>query len=411
MKILIVSQYFYPEQFRINDVCSALVKRGHDVTVLTGLPNYPSGEIYQGYEDKGNTEEIIFGARVVRCNLRPRHRGTNNLIRNYLSFVNQSKKIIKRLDKDYEIIYVYGVSPVTQAIPAIKYKKKVNKKAKILYYCCDLWPEAVRGEQNGHRQLSKHNPVYLIAKSITKKIYKKVDFIINKCDEFAQYNEKVCKVNTNKQTTIFEHAEDFYLNVPEDPVDNGIVDFFFLGNIGKAQNCDQIIEAFSKLSSSNKTALHFVGDGSEAERLKVFVKNKKIEQHIHFHGKCTISEINNYYAVADVCVLALSNRTATGFTIPAKLASYMAAARPIVASINGSSSQIINEANCGYTANADDVDGLANAMQKCVDYPNNLIQMGINGRKFFNEHFTIDLFIDNLLNTIRRVVNNESCFN
>lgn len=396
MKILIVTQYFYPEQFRINDVCSALVKKGHDVTVLTGLPNYPGGEIYQGYENKGNTEESLFGAKIIRCNLRPRHRGTMNLVCNYLSFIKEANKVIKRLDKDYEIIYVYGTSPVTQAIPAINYKKRINKKAKVVYYCCDLWPEAVRGEQNGHRQISKHNPIYLVAKIITTKIYKKADLIINKCDEFSSYNEKVCKVSVKKQMTIFEHAEDFYLNVSEKPIDNGIVDFFFLGNIGQAQNCDQIVTAASRLKPTNPFLIHFVGDGSDLENIKKMVRDYNISDKVVFHGRVTAIETISFYEIADVCLLMLSHRTETGLTLPAKLTSYMASCRPVIASINGPAQSIIKEAKCGFFTDADNAFGLIDLMQKVVDNPSSLNGFGKNGRLFFLQHFTIQKHIDTL---------------
>ena len=396
MKILIVTQYFYPEQFRINDVCSALVKNGHDVTVLTGLPNYPQGEIYQGYENKGNTEESIFGARVLRCDLRPRHRGTKNLVRNYLSFVKQANKIIQRLDNDFEIIYVYGISPVTQALPAIKYKKRINKKVKIVYYCCDLWPEAVRGEQNGHKQLSRNNIVYLIAKRLTTHIYRRVDLIVNKCDEFSFYNEKVCKVRPEKQVTVFEHAEDFYLNVSEKPIDNGVVDFVFLGNIGRVQNCEQIINAASKLKATNPFMIHFVGDGSNLENIKRLASDLSVADKVKFYGRVAASDTIRFYDMADACLLMLSHRTETGITLPAKLTSYMAASRPVVASADGAAASIIEKSNCGFVCSADDEEGLLNIMQFIIDNPNILNNLGMNGRRFFKDNFTLIHHINSL---------------
>ena len=364
MKILVVSQYFYPEQFRINDVCFELVKRGHDVTVLTGLPNYPNGEIYSGYEQKGNTSEIINGVRVVRCKLRPRHKGTINLIRNYFSFVKQANKLIGFLDKDFEIVYVYGISPITQALPALKYKRKYG--AKVVYYCCDLWPEAVRGSQNGHKQLSKINPIYLVSKRFSKKIYKKVDVICTKCEEFNKYLVEICGADKNKLVVLNDYAESNYLKVKEHKTNDKTIDFFFMGNIGEAQRCDLIVEAASQLKHSKSFKIHFVGDGSFLEHLKGMVRDLSLEDLVIFHNKCSQEETIDYYNQADVCILTLSNKTATGLTPPAKLFSYMAAARPIVASIGGAAQRIIKEANCGFCADADNCEEFMHIIEKII---------------------------------------------
>ena len=394
MKILVVSQYFYPEQFRINDVCFELVRRGHTVTVLTGLPNYPEGKIFPGYENKGNTVETINGVMVVRCKLRPRNKGTKNLVLNYFSFVKQANKHIKYLDKDFDIVYVYGVSPITQAIPAIKYKKK--RHVSVFYYVSDIWPECVRGKQNGHKQLGLHNPIYIFAKLLTKWVYRKIDLLINKCDEFVDYNSRVCKVSISKQRVLFEHAENVYLKVSEMPRDNGIIDFMFLGNLGKVQNCDLIIRAVSRLKETNPYMVHFVGDGSELQFLKQLVLKLRLSEKIVFHNKCSIDETIDYYNLADVCLLTLSHKTESGLTLVGKLPGYLAACRPVIGSIDGASKTVIEESKSGFVCPADDLDGLTVLMQKVIDNPSLLNGCGNNGRDFFNSHFTLNSFINSL---------------
>ena len=401
MKILVVSQYFYPEQFRINDICFELVKRGHNVTVLTGLPNYPEGKIYPGYENKGNTSETINGVNVIRCKLRPRYRGTKNLVFNYFSFVRQANRKIKTLPKDFDFVYVYGVSPVTQALPAIKYKKKNNTK--IVYYCCDLWPEAVRGAQNGHKHLSKHCLIYKIAKSISKYVYRNVDLIALKCEDFGEYLSKECKICSNKMAVLYEHAETNYLSVKEKPFDNGVIDFFFLGNIGKAQKCDLIIKAASLLKETTPYLIHFVGDGSNLASLKQMVDIYQLTNKIVFHPRCTQEETIKYYNLADVCLLTLSNDTATGLTPPAKLFGYMASCRPIIASIDGSATRIINEAKCGFCVNSGDYYGLSKLMQSIIDGKIDLKALGNNGRLFFVNNFTIDNHLERLIHLAQNI--------
>ena len=142
MRILIISQYFYPENFRINDLALELKKRCHEITVLTGLPNYPQGEYFKGYSNKKNCDELWHDIPVYRCKLRPRKTGSINLIRNYFSFVKEANKKLKELkNKDFDIIYVFEVSPITVALPAIKYKKK--KRIPIIINIQDLWPENI----------------------------------------------------------------------------------------------------------------------------------------------------------------------------------------------------------------------------------------------------------------------------
>ena len=403
MNILVVSQYFFPEQFRINDIVTELVRRGHFVSVLTGLPNYPTGEIYDGYKNCSNEVDSYNGAVIYRCKLRPRYQGTMNLILNYLSFVIQAKKMLKRLKGHFDLIYVYGVSPVTQALPAIKFKK--THKKPIIYYVCDLWPECVRGEQNGHRQIGIRNPIYVFTKILTKYIYKRVDLILNKCDEFEKYNIEICKVKKEKQATLFEHAETIYLNVQEKQEDNKIVDFFFLGNIGRAQNCNLIIEATKNLKDTNNYKIHFVGDGSELKSVKDLVDMYELANKVEFHGKVSVADVIKYYNIADVCLLLLSHRTETGLTLPAKLTSYMAACRPIIASADGATKTIIEDANCGWVCPADNVDELTKLMQKVIDNPESLNGLGQNGREYFLEHFTLEKHVDELEKDIEKMVN------
>ena len=406
MRILVVSQYFYPETFRINDIVSFLVKSNHTVTVLTGLPNYPIGEVFDGYNQSHNNISEVFGAKVVRCKLRPRHKGLKNLLLNYLSFVIAGSKKIKTIKDNFDAILVYGVSPITQALPALKYGKK--NKIPVFLYCCDLWPEVVRGAKYGHKELSKKNIIYLVAKFVSKHIYKKVDKIITKCHYFEQYLHDELGIADRKICTLYEHAESQYLNVIKKPIDNGVIDFMFLGHLGKIQNCEQILSAFATLNCNTPTALHFVGDGSESENLKLLTKRLGIENKVFFYGHVPIEETIKYYNFADVCVLALSNKTKTGFTIPAKLTGYMAACRPIVASINGESRDIIEKANCGYVCSADDLNMLSILFQKVIDNYGYFSKLGLNGRSFFEKHLTIDRFTNELVKIMQNTISERN---
>ena len=394
MNILVISQYYYPEQFRINDICEELVKKGNMVTVLSGIPNYPLGEIYDGYENSHKNLEVKNGVRIIRCNNRPRHRGIINLILNYLSYVRCSNKIIKNMREKFDIVYVYELSPITMAIPAIIYKKKTGTP--LYLYCLDLWPESIR-EISNDRLLSTHNPIYLITKIVSQKIYNSADCVGIKCREFSDYLINVCKVNPNKIKLLYEHAEDSYLQIGEKTSNEKCYNFMFLGNIGIAQNCEILLKAVSALETKINFKLHFVGDGSDLENLKNKTKEFKLEDKVVFHGRQPVSEVNKYYAMADCCLLTLSNNTACGLTLPAKLTGYMASGRPIIAAADGATKSIIGEADCGICISPKDVDGIRVAMQYALENQVEFRNKGLNGREYFKTHFTLEDHIKNLL--------------
>lgn len=403
MKILVVTQYYYPEQFRITDICEELVRRGHEVTVLTGLPNYPEGEIFPGYEAAYEKREIHNNVVILRCKLRPRYKGTINLALNYVSFVIQATKVLKYLKPDFDVIYVYEVSPITLALPAIWYKHKHH--IPIYFYCMDIWPECVRDAQNGHSVMSKSNPIFIVAKLISKYVYNNVDLIGNKCKGFFGYLQNECNTDLSKMRLLYEHAEDIYLRVPERSIDNGIYDFMFLGNMGKSQNCDLFIKAIKEIVPRKKAKLHFVGDGSEAINLKRLVKQFHLEDIVIFHGRHPIEDVIKFYELADCCLLALGGETASGITPPGKLYGYMAASRAIIAAISGDAKPIIEEAECGWCVDCYDYRGVAQIMQNIIDGKLDIYAAGLRGRSFFLNNFTLKQHVDTLEDQLKGMCN------
>ncbi len=390
MKILVVSQYYYPEDFRINDICEELVRRGNQVTVVTGIPNYPKGDVFDGYAESYKKPECVNGVTVIRCNNRPRKSGQIALLLNYLTYAKEASKVIKKLSPDFDVIYAYQLSPISLVLPAIKYKKMHGTPLYI--YVCDVWPESVRDKGKG-KLMSKWNPAYLFFKHLSKRIYTSADLIGVKCDAFTDYLEQTCKVKRDKCRLNYEHAEALYLTVNERPIDNGVIDLMYLGNLGHASDCDLIIKAASKLECGNYM-IHFVGDGSEYKNLVSLSRALKIEDKIIFHGKVPKEEVINLYNLADVCLLTLSGKTFIGQTPPAKLTSYLAACRPILASANGASEEVIRAADCGFVVPAGDEEGLASLMKQAIKNPSKLYPCGKNGRNYFMSHFTIKEHVD-----------------
>ena len=320
---------------------------------------------------------------------------------NYLSYSYRAYKTAKKIEGDFDVIYGYQLSPVLSMIPAVKYKKRFHKP--FYMYVCDLWPESLR-EVNG-KILKKTNPVYRFFLKKSRNIYKEADLIGTKCDEFIDYLVKTCCVDRKKCYVNYEHAESNYLSVSKKPLDNGIVDFVFLGNIGIASNCDVIVEA-AKFLSGNNYLIHFVGAGSSLDNIKKLVLKYGLGKTIVFHDRCSQEKVLSYYEIADVCLLTLSNLTATGLTPPAKLSSYMAAGRPIVASIDGASQRIIEESNCGFVCHSGDARSLAMIMQKIIDCPSLIQGFGMNGRDFYLNNFTLSHHVDKLIEQLESMLRN-----
>lgn len=401
MNILVISEYYHPEPFRITDICEAMVQKGHTVTVLTKKPDYPKGDIYPGYEGNEHRKEVVNGVRILRCDARPRMQGTINLGRSYLSYMHQDSQQVKRLKGNYDVVFVYQMSPVLMGIPGIKAKKKFD--IPMVLYCLDLWPESIKDVFK-----SEKAPLFVLTKYASKYIYKKSDLILTKCPSFIDYLVCVCSVNRKKTKVLPEHAEDTYLSVEESPINNGIIDFMFLGNIGISQDCDVIVKAVKKLNPKLPFKVHFVGDGSYLEELKTLADSEGVSSKIQFHGRHPLSEMPEYYKLADVCVLTLSNKTAIGLTVPAKLTGYMAASRPVVAAISGDSREVINDSHCGYCVEAGDINGLALIMLRCIKEPKILHEMGENGREYFKRNYTKDIFINRLENDLCNCIKDKN---
>ena len=207
MNILVVSQNYYPEQFRINDICKELVIMGNDVTVLTGQPNYPQGVIYPGYEHNKKFFEIIDGVKIHRVHERPRgDGGALNLFLNYYSFVRSSKKFVKKLDENFDVVFVNQTSPIMQAKAALKYKKLYGTK--VVLYCLDLWPASLSAGG-----VSAKNPVYKVYKKISQRIYGAVDKILISSKMFKTYLVQELGIDATKINYLPQYAESIFEKV------------------------------------------------------------------------------------------------------------------------------------------------------------------------------------------------------
>ncbi len=396
MKILIVSQYFWPETFRINDLSKELIIRGHKVDVLTGKPNYPHGKFYKGYSFFSKHNESYFGANIYRVPVIPR--GSANGFRlaiNYLSFVLFSSLFVLSKSKKYDITFTFGTSPITQVFPALLHKKL--KKSKSLLWLQDLWPESVSATSNIDNKLV----IFLLSKMV-KYIYKKTDKVLIQSEFFK---ENVLKHNCSESKVEYlpNWAEDLFINptVSFNKFKHMMPDgfkVFFAGNIGEAQDFESIIKAI-KIINEKKKNIKFViiGDGRKRSWLENEIKNNNLQDVIVLLGSFPVEDMPSFFVHADVMLLSLKSEPIFSLTIPSKIQSYMAFGKPVVGMLDGIGSKIIQDAGCGYVCSAGNYNELANLVLKLYSLnQTELINLGINAQNYYTENFSKEKIMNSL---------------
>lgn len=392
MRILIVSQYYYPEQFQINEIAPELVRRGHAVTVLTGLPNYPQGEIYAGYEE-GKRDEMINGVHVIRVNEHPRKHGPFHLLWNYLSFASAGSKKAKELDK-YDIVLCYQLSPVSMLKPAVVYARTNN--VPLIAYCLDIWPESAKA----HTSIK---PLYRLIAAYSKKLYQACDHIVVTSRLFINYLSDVNGVDRAQMSYIPQHADGAMLENNLTSDENGITDFMYAGNMGKGQTLDVIIRAAAEIKEK-RFIVHMVGDGSQRNELEELAKSLGVADKVIFYGNQKRENMPGFYNKADALLITLRGNNAVGNTLPGKLQTYMTAGKPIFGAINGAAAEVIQEAKCGRCVHAGDYKGLAELMSEFIASPDQYVNCGESAAEYFKAHFTLEKCCDDmeqLLKTMR----------
>ncbi len=388
MKILVVSQYFYPEQFRINDICKELVDRGHDVTVLTGRPNYPQGKIYSGYEKFNREPELINGIKVIRVKARPRKTGAINLFLNYYSFSSKSKKQVVKLDKDFDVVFINQTSPIMQASAGLKYKKMYGTK--VVLYCLDLWPASLsaRGIKGG--------PVYGYYKKVSKKIYNSADKILISSKMFEKYLCEELKIDKSKITYLPQYAEDMFGTIKQTNKQKKNFDIVFAGNVGKMQSAGTIIES-AKLLKDYPVKFHIIGDGSDLDNCKALADGMK---NIKFYGQLPLEEMPKYYKMADAMLVTLKDDDLISYTLPGKVQTIMSASKPIIACGKNELKNTIEEAKCGYCAMPENAEDLKDCIIKFIECKNKE-KLSQNSRKYYEKNFDKEKVTNKLIKELR----------
>jgi glycosyltransferase involved in cell wall biosynthesis len=397
MRILIVTQYFWPENFRVNDLASGLKEMGHEVIVLTGKPNYPGGRFFEGYGFFKGSRDNYYGIRVLRVPLIPRGNGAGwRLITNYLSFVFFASLLSPFLCRGrYDVIFVYEPSPITVGLPALVLKK--IKHAPIMFWVQDLWPEslsatgAIRSEW-ALRAVDK----------LVRFIYKGCDLVLVQSRAFFEPIEKV-GVPRERIQYFPNSAEELYQpvitadNAPERSVMPSGFCVMFAGNIGKAQDFETILEAAERTRTRSDIHWVILGDGRMFPWLEGQVKKRGLTSTVHLLGRHPADSMPRYFALADAMLVTLRKEPIFSMTIPAKVQSYLACAKPLIAALEGEGARVVREADAGLTPGPEDPRALVEAVITMY-YMNDAErrEMGLRARRYFEDHFERDMLLRRL---------------
>ncbi len=389
MRVLIWTQYFWPENFHINTVARSLHEQGIEVTILTGKPNYPEGIFFSGYKASGIHREKYAGIEVIRIPLKERGLGSaKGLIFNYLSFIFSGYLFapFALRGKKFDVVFVYAPSPLLQALPAIFVAWL--KHAPVVLWVQDIWPEALQATG-----FIKNRWVLCMVGAAVRYIYRYSDSILIQSEGFRTSVERFTK-NKEKIGYFPNSAEDtsvgFVSGLQGMSVAKDVAQSFsivFAGNIGIAQSCETIIEAAKLLQDTRSIKFYLVGNGSMTDCIAQNIATSRLDN-VVMTGRVPSEDMTLIYASASVLLLSLQDDPALSATIPSKLQSYLAAGKPIIVSSNGESVDILIKANAGLASPACDAEALAKTVLRLYEMqPEERAYLGENGRKYFMEHY------------------------
>ena len=388
VRILILSQYFWPESFIINDIVRTLDAQGHEVVVATGKPNYPDGKVFEGYRAAGTQRERYLGrVEVLRVPLWPRGQGgAKNLILNYLSFVFSGLLCLPWMlrGRQFDAILVFAPSPITQAIPAILLKWL--KKAKLALWVQDLWPESLSATG------FVRNPYLLRAVGwMVRAIYRPCDTLLVQSRAFV---EPVAQYADRAKIQYYPNSMDVSSSKAVVPVPGELLELLeqhfcvvFAGNLGTAQALDTLVQAAVHLRDEPRIRLVLVGSGSRLAWLKAQQQALGLDNLV-LPGRFPMEAMPQIFERASALLVSLNDEPAFAQTIPSKIQAYLAAGRPILACMNGEGARVVCEARAGLASPAEHVDALVRNIRQFQSM--SLLQreqMGRAGRDYFDRNF------------------------
>lgn len=389
LKILVVTQYFWPENMRVNDLVRDFVEKGHEVTVLTGLPNYPEGQVFERYKDDPGAFSSFEGAEIVRVPLVPRGKRSIQLVVNYLSFLISASIVgaFKLRGRRYDAMFVYAVSPILSAIPAVLLGKL--KRTPVFVWVLDLWPETLRAVN------VIHNPKLLgLVGKVVSWIYNRTDYLLLQSHGFFDNVRKYCTRPIDAERLVYFPSwaeDDFSAKVlePSKLVDRDDSTFtvVFAGNVGEAQDFPAILDAAEALRGKLSIRWVIVGDGRMSGWLEEHVRNRSLDN-VLLLGRHPLEAMPPLFAQADALLVSLRTNDVFEKTIPGKVQAYLASGRPVIGMINGEAARVIEESGAGFACESGNGSALAAVTEKLAGLSlTERNQMGESGRQYYEREF------------------------
>ena len=408
MKILIVSQYFRPENFRVNELAEGLIKLGHKVTVLTGYPNYPKGDIYLDFKKNKKKFHKYKGVEIIRVPILPRKKNKFNLILNYLSFSLNSIFIgyLKLRKKNFDIVFTFQLSPVTVGITSAFFS--TIKKCPHIFWVLDLWPDTLEA-----LDILKKKWQLNYFKILINWIYKKCDLILAQSNMMLEEIKKYPSVKNNAFYFPSWGDSNLFLNANKAAKEiekNNKFTIIFAGNIGEAQDFPNLLKAVKRLSLKKiKTfRIILIGEGSKKEWIKNEIKELKIEDYFEFHKSYPLKRMPEFFLHADALYVSLLNKKVFNITIPGKIQFYLSSGKPIIGMICGEAAEIIKKSRSGLVCDSGDDERLSEIINEIINYDKKyLIEMGLNGKNYAEKEFSKNLLINKLNKIFIKAINNE----
>ena len=378
MKILVVCQHYWPEPFRITEICETLVARGHEVTAVVGLPNYPSGKVPDEYKRFHRRREEINGVHVRRCFEIGRKNSRFGLAVNYCSYMFAACHRLLWMKKDFDAVYAYSTSPVLMSLPAA-FLRTICRKP-LMIYVLDIWPACLAA-----MNVYEGSALYTFMKRVSRWVYRKADILAYSSKRFQGYFKKVHGLDVPDEWYLPQFADSQFECLPEAQPAEGW-NFVFAGNIGKVQSVETLIQAAAILRNE-PIKWHVLGDGANDAACAKLVEALALERIVTMYGRRPISEMPAYYAMADAMLISMRNDISVNDTLPGKVQSYMAAGKPILGSIAGETPNIVAEARCGLCSPPEDPEAFAQIVRSFIARTDQA-EMGENARRYYQDHFT-----------------------
>ena len=399
MRILVLSQYFWPENFRINDVVEGLASRGHEVTVYTGLPNYPGGSFFEGYGWLGPFRQAFKRAQVRRVPLIPRGRsGSLRLALNYLSHAFLATVLAPfQARGEFDAILVYEPSPMTIGVPARVLR--ALKRAPLLFWVQDLWPESLSATG-----AVRSRTLLALVDRVIKWIYRGCDRVLVQSEAFVA-SVQAHGVPLERIRYLPNSAEDFYRKLEPEAQSELPAGFrvMYAGNIGAAQDFATILAAAERLRGEPHIQWIVLGDGRMREWVASEVKRRGLGN-VHLLGQRPAESMPRYFAHADVLLATLRREPIFAYTIPSKIQSYLACGRPVIAAMEGEGGRIVRSAGAGWAVAPEDPGALAEAVRAASRLERTeLDAMGNRGEAWFREHFEREKLLSRLEGFLQEV--------